>query len=177
VGTRRSFEDAYAAHEPAVRAFVLRRLGGSGADDVVSEVFLAAWRRLDELPTDPLPWLLSIARGVVSNRRRADRRGVALAERLAREPVGVATEPDGDLDVALLDALGSLSDDDRELLLLAVWDELSHAQLAAALGVPRGTVAVRLHRARRRLARAVEARPPAEQPRAPVGIETGGGLR
>ena len=140
----------------------------------MSEVFLAAWRRVDELPGDSLPWLLSIARGVVSNRRRADRRGVALAERLARERAGVDREPDDGFDTALLDALGSLSDDDRELLLLAAWEELSRAQVAAVLGVPRGTVAVRLHRARRRLAQALEARPSADRPGPPVGVESGG---
>jgi RNA polymerase sigma-70 factor (ECF subfamily) len=151
---RRAFEDAYAAHERAVRGFVLRRLGADGADDVVSEVFLAAWRRFDEMPRDPLPWLLNIARGAISNRRRAAERGQALVERLSREH-----RSDGsghvELDLGVFEALAALADADRELLMLVAWEELSGAQLAVALGVPRGTVAVRVHRARRRFERAL----------------------
>src|SRR5581483_8839262 len=100
---RRRFEDVYEKHEGAVRAFALRRLGASGADDVVSEVFVAAWRRVDELPgDDPLPWLLGIARGVISNRRRAEGRSLRLIERLSREPVRADGEQPSDLDLGIV---------------------------------------------------------------------------
>ena len=61
----------------------------------------------------------------------------------------------GELDMAMVLALGSLSATDQELLLLVAWERLSNEQLAEMLGLSRGTVAVRLHRARRRLRRAL----------------------
>lgn len=159
---RRVFEEVCWAHEPAVRAFVMRRMGVEGADDVVSDVFLAAWRRFDQSPGDPLPWLLSIARGVLSNRRRAEGRGRSLVERLACERRVAGIESAGDVDLRVFEALASLSEADRELLLLIAWDRLSREQIAAVLGTPRGTVAVRVHRARRRFARAFDSLAAAE---------------
>jgi RNA polymerase sigma factor (sigma-70 family) len=152
---RRDFEQAYAACEPAVRAFVLRRIGPDGVDDVVSEAFLAAWRRHGEIPADPLPWLLNISRGVVANRRRAQGRGAALLERLTREEVASVAARSAEVDLGVMDALAQMSAVDQELLLLVAWEGLSGAQLAAAVGAPRAAVAMRLSRARRRFARAL----------------------
>lgn len=153
---RRDFEKLYAACEPAVRAFVLRRIGPDGVDDVVSEVFLTAWRRHGEIPEDPLPWLLNISRGVVANRRRSQGRGAALLERLTREEVASVAARSAEVDFGVADALAQMSAVDQELLLLFAWEGLSGSQLAAAVGAPRATVAMRLSRARRRLARALQ---------------------
>ncbi len=122
---------------------------------MVAEVFLSAWRRMDEVPADPLPWLLGIARGVLSNRRRGQDRNAALIARLMSEQLTDQNRDGNELDVALVTALGSLSDSDQELLLLVAWERLSNEQLAKALGLAKGAVAVRLHRARRRLKRAM----------------------
>lgn len=51
------------------------------------DVFVAAWRRLEQAPQDELAWLLGIARGVIANRRRAESRQSALHERLAATAV------------------------------------------------------------------------------------------
>ena len=159
VERRLRFELLYAKYAPAVKAYVLRRADPAMADDVVAEVFVVCWRRFDELPTDPLPWLLGVARRVLSTQRRGERRRGALHDRIAetagRSLAGTAT---GSLsatpevgDGALAGALARLSEADRELLLLIAWDGLSPAEAATVLGVKPTTARVRLLRARRRL--------------------------
>jgi RNA polymerase sigma-70 factor, ECF subfamily len=150
---RERLENLFVEHAAAVRAYALRRIDPATAEETVSEVFVIAWRRLDDVPPDPLPWLLACARRVLANQRRAGRRRIALQERLSQlgDPPG-AWEFDGVPDRPLARALGELSGDDRELLLLVAWDELDPEQAAQALGCSRRTLAVRLHRARRRLA-------------------------
>jgi RNA polymerase sigma-70 factor (ECF subfamily) len=150
---REHLEGLFIQHAAAVKAYALRRIDAATADETVSEVFVIAWRRLDDLPSDPLPWLLACARRVLANQRRAGRRQVALEERLSRPQVTyAASELDGVSDRPLARALGELSSRDRELLLLVAWEELEPEQTARALGCSRRTLAVRLHRARRRLA-------------------------
>lgn len=82
------FELLYAKYAPPVKAYVLRRAAASTADDVVAEVFVVCWRRFEEVPGDPLPWLLGIARRVLSTQRRGERRRGALQERLAGQAGG-----------------------------------------------------------------------------------------
>jgi RNA polymerase sigma-70 factor (ECF subfamily) len=150
---REHLEDLFLTHAASVRAYALRRIDPATADETVSEVFMIAWRRLDDLPADPLPWLLGCARRVLANQRRARRRRVSLEQRLSQ--VGEThrvVECDGVTDRPLARALGELSEADRELLLLVAWEELEPEQAAQALGCSRGALSVRLHRARRRLA-------------------------
>lgn len=165
------FELLYAKHGPAVKAYVLRRADVSIADDVLAEVFVVCWRRFEEIPPEPLPWLLGIARRVLSTQRRGDRRRIALRDRLAETGTGAAPDlgvdshasaweseaETGDevlahvADSALSSALAQLSEADRELLLLIAWDGLSPAEAATVLGIKPATARVRLLRARRRL--------------------------
>ena len=150
------FERLYRAYADRVHAYALRRTTPSAADDVVAEVFLVVWRRLPEVPDEPLPWLLGIARKVLANRRRSDSRTAALHERLADGRP--RTEPEvvnAGVDDRVQRALAGLSDRDRELVLLIAWEGLRVNEAAEALGVRSGTLAVRLHRARQRLARAL----------------------
>jgi RNA polymerase sigma-70 factor (ECF subfamily) len=84
VEKRLRFELLYAKYAPAVKAYVLRRAAASTADDVVAEVFVVCWRRFEDVPVDPLPWLLGVARRVLSTQRRGERRRGALRERLAQ---------------------------------------------------------------------------------------------
>jgi RNA polymerase sigma-70 factor (ECF subfamily) len=150
---REYLEDLFVKHAAAVRAYALRRIDPATAEETVSEVFVIAWRRLDDVPSDPLPWLLACARRVLANQRRAGRRRIALQQRLSQAgDLPGAWEFDGVPDRPLARALGELSEEDRELLLLVAWDELEPEQTALALGCSRRTLAVRLHRARRRLA-------------------------
>ncbi len=146
----------YADHAAAVRAYALRRTDPTTADDVCAEVWSTAWRRIDDVPRDALPWLFGVARRVLANERRGLRRRGALRDRLASAlSAGHAPPPDIPSDRRLARALARLRPADREVLLLVAWEELSPERAATALGVQPGAFAVRLHRARRRLALAL----------------------
>ena len=147
------FEALFDQHHQAVRAYLWRR-DPELADDGTAETFLVAWRRLDDVPSDPLPWLIGVARKVRLNLRRGDRRRDHLSHRLRLDSTA---SPDhavavGERD-ALWSALASLDERDREVLLLTAWDRLDRDAVAVVLGCTRANVAVRLMRARRRLAR------------------------
>jgi RNA polymerase sigma factor (sigma-70 family) len=153
------FETLFRAHYPAVRAYALRRAPAEAAQDAVAETFLVAWRRLDDVPADALPWLYGVARRVLANQRRSSTRAAALEERLAgAQPAWAADDPGeraGDAEL-MRAALSRLSDNDREALMLVAWHGLSGARAARAAGCTRAAFAVRLHRARRRLAAELE---------------------
>ena len=158
-------ERLHREHGGAVRAFVRRRIGDHDADDVVADVFVVAWRRRDDIPPDARIWLLGVARRVLANRHRTARRQRALYERLGQEASRRGTEVEDPAvaaahDGAMLRALASLRAGDREVLLLVTWDGLSHAEAAQVLGVRPQTLTMRVHRARRRLERALAALTP-----------------
>lgn len=83
VQRRSRLEDLFSAHAVAVRAYARRRVDPAAADDAVSEVFVIAWRRLEDVPDDALPWLLGCARNVLAHQGRRSRRDRALVDRLA----------------------------------------------------------------------------------------------
>ncbi len=137
--------------------YALRRAGEEAAREVVAETFAVAWRRLDDVPADPLPWLLGVARRALANRRRGDRRRGALAERLAALPPEHASDPAeraGEAQ-AVRAALSRLSEDDRETLALVAWEGLSPAQAALVAGCSARAFSKRLSRARARFAAAL----------------------
>ena len=157
-------------HYPAVRAYALRRAPRESAQDVVSETFLIAWRRLEDVPDDALPWLYGVARRVLSNQRRSIGRAAALEQRVAgMEPAAGSSDPGdraGDAEIVRT-ALGRLSERDREALMLVGWHDLTGARAARAAGCTRTAFAVRLHRARGRLAAELDSfEPPVASPRA-----------
>jgi RNA polymerase sigma-70 factor, ECF subfamily len=143
-------EEMFRAYANRVYAYALHRVGMPAAADVVSETFLAAWRRIDEVPEGALPWLLGTARRVVANEFRRQERRTALLERLA-SAAGPASADTSSEHVELIEALQQMSESDREVLLLSAWYELRTAEAASVLGCSAGAYAVRLHRARRRL--------------------------
>jgi RNA polymerase sigma-70 factor (ECF subfamily) len=153
------FEALFAACYVPVRAYALRRAAPEVAQDVIADTFMVAWRRLDDVPAQPLPWLYGVARRTLANARRSSARAEALGERVAAAESRAATTADlgdqlGEAE-AIRSALAALSDDDRETIMLVAWDGLEPAAAASAAGCSRATFAVRLHRARRRLAAAL----------------------
>jgi RNA polymerase sigma factor (sigma-70 family) len=156
----------YAANGDSVLAYVMRRTAnGEDAADVFAEVFLTVWRRLDDVPPggQARPWMFGVARRALANHHRGERRRTALVIRLGSELSGAqqAARYGSTGDSALAEALGSLPERYREVLLLADWEGLNAEEIAVVLGCSANAVRIRLHRARRRLARALESRPAA----------------
>jgi RNA polymerase sigma factor (sigma-70 family) len=147
----RVYEDCY----EAVYRYTARRVAAEAVQDVVSDTFLAAWRRHGELSGEPLPWLLGIARRTAANHRRSGMRRVALRERLGSEPTANAHSELNDRDPLVASALATLAERDREALMLVAWDGLEHRVAASVMGCSTGAFTVRVHRARRKLERAL----------------------
>ncbi len=147
----RRFEELFGAYGADIVDYCGWRAGCvSDAQDAVAEVFLTAWRRLDEVPRGDAArvWLYATARRVIANQRRSTRRGAALVERMA---ITTAPDPQGDPEASLVhEALRQLNPIDKEVLLLSEWEGLSPAQIASVLHCPKVTARGRLHRARRR---------------------------
>ena len=148
------FEAIFAAHYGDVHRYALRRAEPPLAEEIVSETFLVAWRRLERVPEEPLPWLYATAGHVLANRRREAQRHARRAGAAAAQPAQTARDPAerfAERDAALR-AFAALSEPDREALRLVAWERLSLADAARAAGVTRPAFAMRVHRARRRLA-------------------------
>lgn len=128
-------------------------------------MFAVAWRRLGDVPRgdETLPWLLGVARRVLSNQQRSQRRWSRLRARAARAGEHPPPTPDAQLvrneeAAEVIAALDQLRAADREIIQLALWDELPRAEIAATLGIGRDAVDQRLSRAKRRLARLLDRR-------------------
>jgi RNA polymerase sigma factor (sigma-70 family) len=156
---KRRHDALFAAHHDAVWRFAVRRIGEDGAEDVVAETFLVAWRRLDAVPEQELAWLLGVARKVIANQRRGQRRHANLTERIGHELALGAEEPREPAIPAdaVLAALATLGERDQEVLRLVYWDGLDPSAAARTLGCTAVALRVRLHRARTRMARALAA--------------------
>ncbi len=159
------FATIFDRHADEIHRYAARRLGRQTAADVVSEVFLAAFRnrgRYDPARADARPWLYGIATKVIGQHLRAEgRRAHMLAVAPAPLPAEFPVDDISDrvtaerLRPVLLGVLARLSPADRELVLLVAWAELSYEQVAQALEIPVGTVRSRLHRVRAKVRRAI----------------------
>jgi len=154
------FSALYDAQLSRVWAYAVSRVGRQQAEDVVSQTFAVAWRKVDQIPEEPLPWLIGVCRNVIHESRRDARR----QEEIELELRSWATTAErADEDVAetvvrrstVLLALAELSESDREVIVLVAWHGLTSRDAARALGCSRPAFFVRLHRARGRLERAI----------------------
>lgn len=149
------FTELYELYHQRVLGYALRRAEPEVAHEVATETFIVAWRRLDSVPERPLPWLLVTARNILSDQARRGRRQDALVAEIAR-----CTEQDDHVGaealvlerITVLSALAALGEREREALMLTVWDGLPHREAARIADCSMAAFAVRLHRARRRLA-------------------------
>lgn len=157
-GREQRFTQLYERCYGAVYAYAARRVGRQSADEIAAETFLIAWRKLESLPAEPLPWLYGVARNVVMRQRAAGARdGRTLAAAANELAVSRRAGPEGPGDPRLSQAWGQLGHRDRDVLALVAWEELSVADAAMVLGCSAPAFSVRLHRARRRLARLLAA--------------------
>lgn len=153
------FDEIYQAYFKNVHAYCRRRVNADHVDDAASETFLTAWRKIDSAPdgSDVLPWLYRVAYGVITNQWRTWGR----QQRLRVKLFGTTTEPVLIPDEVIIrrqeaqqivQALTNLRPQDREILQLAVWEELSGEEIAIALDISHESARQRLTRARRQLA-------------------------
>jgi RNA polymerase sigma factor (sigma-70 family) len=158
------FRRLYELHYRMVFAYALRRCQDRNeAHDMVAETFLVVWRRFKNAPAadEEVPlWLHAIARRVLANHHRGRGRRERLLTRLTRiqerAAEGGEREANRQGALAVLRGLFALRSNDRELLLLAAWDQLSTREIAGVLGCSENAAALRIHRARGRLAKVVE---------------------
>jgi RNA polymerase sigma factor (sigma-70 family) len=157
------FESLYGEYRLLVLAYCARRTSASDAADVCAETFLVAWRRLDEVPEPPrtLPYLYGIAGNVLSNQLRTSRRRHRLAVKLAglgvtppEDPMTVVVQ--NSVDAQVVAAVRRLKPLDREIVMLAAWEDLPREAIAEMLGLTKSAVDQRIHRSYRRMARMLE---------------------
>ncbi len=140
-----------------LRRFLARRTDPATADDVLGEVMLVCWRRIDEVPDEPLPWAYGVARRCLANAERSSRRQRRVAARIAT--VDPPRESGAEMDAVAEDiaedvvgtALQALPARDAELLRLWAWEELGPAEIADVLDISVNAASIRLHRAREKL--------------------------
>ncbi|MCL2780749.1 MAG: sigma-70 family RNA polymerase sigma factor [Actinomycetia bacterium] len=154
---RDALDDWFRTYADRVLSYLLHRTDPQTAQDVLQEVYVTAFVKAEQVPDPPIGWLFGAARRLLANRRRGLRRHDALVERLLRD-VGQEGDPDTiELKSAFAHTLATLPASDRETLTLTGWYGLTPLEAAAALGCSPSTYAVRLHRARKRLAAALAA--------------------
>lgn len=148
------FEACWHTHIRRIVAYAERHVGRDAACDIGSSTFLTAWRTWDSVPPEPLPWLISVARGHIRNHHRSLRRCGSLEQRLALLDESAFVGPDASVTATeraeALAVLAAMPERDREALLLVAWDGLTTEQAAHVLGCRPGTLRMRLHRARAR---------------------------
>ena|SRR5947209_6444346 len=146
------FHELFDRHFKAVHRYLARRVGRDRAEDLASQTFTVAFARRTTFRTDVTdarPWLLGIATNLLMNERRAEQRSLETVDRIQAQPVPSAAElADNGLDHGVAAALAALDPDQRDVLLLFAWGELSYEEIAVALAIPIGTVRSRMSRAR-----------------------------
>lgn len=150
---RSEFEELFELHFDAVYGYLARRVGPDVGRDLAAETFVqafAARRRFDPQRGQPRAWLFGIAHNLLRHHYRDEQRRLQAFSRLDEPRGGRAPE-----EPRLAAALNALSVEERDVLLLYAWAELSYEEIAESLVVPVGTVRSRLHRARSRLREAL----------------------
>ena len=138
-----------------------RSINTEEARDTLSEVFLVAWRRLEDIPAgqEARLWLFGVARNLVKTSWRKRKRSGDLVVRIGSE-MSTRGTTDEELDnsgvLKIVKALQFLSENDQEILRLVAWEDLSHKEISVVLGCSENAVAIRIRRARVRLMKVLQ---------------------
>lgn len=154
-----TFDAVFEEHFRAVHRFLSRRVGTALADDLAAETFAAGYRArasFDPARGPMRAWLFGIATNLLRAHWRDEQHLLALEARLISEPEAWASAASEDVLSSLIAprlaaALGMLTGDQRDVLLLHAWAGLSNEEIASALRAPAGTIRSRLFRARSEL--------------------------
>lgn len=152
------FRMVYDANYEPIRLYCLRRVPVDDVNDVMADVFLAMWRRIDDIPMGDAArlWLYGVARNCIANTQRTTRRSRRLRAKMASTPLEAASSPEtivvrSESAEEALHALETLKPLDQEIVQLRIWEELSSAEIGGIVGLKPTAVDMRLSRARRRL--------------------------
>jgi RNA polymerase sigma-70 factor (ECF subfamily) len=144
---RERFEELAPALMEPVRRYLARRTDPDTAEDVLAETLLVCWRRVEEVPDLPLPWVYAVAHNCLRNAERSARRQDRVAARIMAQPA----DPGPPADPLLLEALATLRPEEAELVRLWAWEQLTPAEIAVVLGITPNAASVRLTRAKKKL--------------------------
>jgi len=157
---QRHFEAVVSEATPAVAAFLSRRLyplAKADLDDLVEEVLIVAWRRLDDIPAGAeTAWMIGVARNVLRNAVRKHHNGKRATDQVRPSGASASAEEAVVADEGVRSALAALSDDDRDILMLHFWDGIDTPDIAMLLGISPNAAAVRVTRAQDRFRRFLE---------------------
>lgn len=150
------FCDLFERYYTDICRYFTRRTELDAVEDLAGEVFLVAWRRLDDLPKKELQWLYGIAANVLGNHWRGTKRRAALNTKVQDE--GYEYQQDV-LDVLmnrglsgeLATAFAQLSESEREVMLLMYVEQLTTREAAKVLGCSTVALRARTSRVRRKL--------------------------
>lgn len=167
-----------------VVAYCRRRAASiEDADDAVGEVYVVAWRRVEDLTAadKPVAWLIAVARGILANQRRSNARGRRLIDRLmGRRPRFGVDPADVVVNRAAIEdayaALASLPARDLEILLLATLEGFSYDEISTVLDERPAVVRTRLYRAKKRFAEKLEAARRRQEELKPDALRGDGGI-
>ncbi len=160
------FTVVFDRHFRAIYLYVVGRLDVQAAEDLAAETFLVAFGQRDRFDPERgslRPWLFGIATNLVARHRREEARHYRALARTGTVPAADSHEDRVVSSVAaqrmrpqLAEALARLSQGERDVLLLVALSQLTHEEVALALGISQGTVRSRLSRARKRLHNAID---------------------
>jgi len=152
-----AFHDVYRAHLGPIRAYLARRVSFGDVEDLAADVFAVAWHKRSQVSAgEELPWLYRIASFVVANYRRKEKHRADFLWLFHEPDSAPAADVFVEKDPDLATAWATLSVSQRELLALVVVDGLSISETATTLGISPNATSIRVHRAKKELAVALE---------------------
>lgn len=159
VERRRRFEALTEEIYDPVYRYLRRRMPIHDAEEVMNDVLVTVWRRLDNVPEpNPLPWTYGVARRATANHRRGDTRRLALVRRIEAQPT-TDIDPEPQDHPLLEDAIHQLTASEREIVRLWAWEGLEPREIAAVLDTNANAVSIKLTRIKAKISKELRKNP------------------